>query len=106
MYEIVIMILILFGLTVVLNILQQREQFQSIQSLHYDPRPHVHALLDPVENVAEYEPSRCSENPEIPCLGQDKIYTYLPYRQQPVESQVFCPPHLLYNTTCYPRPLK
>lgn len=67
---------------------------------------YVKGMNDPMPNVAEYTPMKCDPDLSKPCLNNKKIYTYLPYKQKPVEAQVFCPPQMLYNTSCYPHQLK
>ena len=85
MYELLVIVLVIFCLYGVISIRNHNERFSSI----------VSPITDPIKEVAYYNrPDR------------DHNYIDLPFRQEPVESQVFCPPQTLYNTSCYPHPLK
>jgi len=90
MYELLLVVLIIFCLNGVISIIQKREKFRS----------YVSALTEPIKEVAYYYPKSCSRDINSTCIDGNKNYTYLPYRQKPAQSQIFCPPHVLYNTSC------
>lgn len=96
MNHLLLSIATLLMLTALVIHLNKKEKFNSF----------VHGIVDPIQNVAEYIPMKCDKSLNKPCFGDNKIYTYLPYEQKPVESQVFCPSAMLYNTSCYPHQLK
>jgi hypothetical protein len=86
MYELLVVIMIIFCLNGVLNLVRSKERFTAIQ-----------AMYDPIPEFANYNYSKQYKNQRL---------IDLPYQQGPVESQTFCPPQELYNGSCYPQPLR
>ena len=105
MYKLLIIVLAVFLLFAMINRATTQENFtMPMHSNCYSTKESVVGTLStPMGGVSNYYPSHCCKG-SGPCLNGQ--YVYLPYDDIPYEGQAFCPPHILYNTSCYPRPLK
>lgn len=82
-FEILLVVLMLFCLTGVYENYIKHEKFISV----------VHPLYEPIKEVALYQSSKCRPYQSSHCFES-------PYKQYPTENQIFCSPSTLYNSSC------
>ena len=79
MYELLLVVLMIFCLNGVVNIINKREKF------------HPAALAEPIKEGAYYNK-----------LPRHNRLTQLPYNQNPIPTHIWCHPRMLYNPSCQP----
>lgn len=88
-------LVILSALALLFKYLNQTERFTQF----------VQGIPEYNSNASNYPNIKCDPDISKPCLGDQQIYTYVPYQSDPVKSKIKCPHNQLYNASYYPNKL-